>query len=84
MTCKARIKLRLPGDLLRCYTFGAPGVMAHREGGGGDRVCRVMGLDPGRILCFCLDDDPVPRAMLAVDPAYSMVKCLPSSPPSRG
>jgi len=74
LTAKARVKLRLPGSALQCYTFGSPGVMGPHAGEGSARVCKLMGLDPSAIKCFCLDNDPVPRSMLAVDPAYSFLK----------
>eukprot|EP00191_Tetraselmis_sp_GSL018_P011006 CAMPEP_0177599586 /NCGR_PEP_ID=MMETSP0419_2-20121207/13083_1 /TAXON_ID=582737 /ORGANISM="Tetraselmis sp., Strain GSL018" /LENGTH=489 /DNA_ID=CAMNT_0019092351 /DNA_START=220 /DNA_END=1690 /DNA_ORIENTATION=+ len=74
LAAKARAKLRLRGSDLKCYTFGSPSVMAHRRGEPGEAVCRLLGMDPASIQSFCLDDDPVPRAMLSVDPAYSLLR----------
>lgn len=35
---------------------------------------QVLGLPHSAFRSFCLGDDPVPRAMLSVDPSFSMVK----------
>jgi hypothetical protein len=70
----ARIKLRIPDKDLSCHTFGSPAVMAHSDKEGSEKVCEIVGLKPSTIQHFCLDDDPVPRILLAVDPAYSLVR----------
>lgn len=79
LTAMARVKLRIPDSDLSCHTFGSPAVMAHSGSEGSDAVCRTLGLKPSTIKHFCLDDDPVPRLLLAVDPAYSLVGTWPPS-----
>jgi len=74
LTAMARIKLRIPDKDLSCHTFGSPAVMAHSDKEGSDKVCEIVGLKPSTIQHFCLDDDPVPRILLAVDPAYSLFR----------
>jgi len=74
LTAMARVKLRIPDSDLSCHTFGSPAVMAHSGSEGSDAVCRTLGLKPSTIKHFCLDDDPVPRLLLAVDPAYSLFR----------
>ncbi|KAI8467487.1 MAG: hypothetical protein J3K34DRAFT_460375 [Monoraphidium minutum] len=60
-----------------CFTFGSPPVMAHAEGGGGDRVLHELGLPRGQCRNFVLQNDPIPRALLSVDPTYQMLSGLP-------
>lgn len=53
-----------------CYTFGSPPVLAHEHGGGGGPVLQALGLPPDAINSFVLEMDPVPRALLSVDPTF--------------
>lgn len=57
-----------------CYTFGSPPVLAHEQGGGGHRALQALGLPPDCVQNFVLENDPVPRAMLSVDPTFEMLK----------
>ncbi|GBF94188.1 hypothetical protein Rsub_07175 [Raphidocelis subcapitata] len=61
-----------------CYTFGSPPVLAHADGGGGHRVLSLLGLSPAQLRNFVLQGDPVPRAMLSVDPAFQLLSGLPA------
>eukprot|EP00879_Flechtneria_rotunda_P013120 GHRR01013703.1.p1 GENE.GHRR01013703.1~~GHRR01013703.1.p1 ORF type:complete len:350 (+),score=101.70 GHRR01013703.1:1725-2774(+) len=65
---------RHPGIRPTCYTFGSPPVLSHRQGGGGQRVLDALHLPPDTIRDFVLEHDPVPRALLSVDPAFQMLK----------
>lgn len=56
-----------------CYTFGSPPVLAHEAGGGSDAVLEVLRLPPGSIQNFVLEMDPVPRALLSVDPSFELL-----------
>lgn len=55
-----------------CYTFGSPPVLAHSTGGGTGPVLQALGLPPDAINCFVLEADPVPRALLSVDPTFQL------------
>ena len=35
---------------------------------------QLLSLPPGAVRSFVLDNDPVPRAMLSVDPTFAMLK----------
>ena len=35
---------------------------------------QLLNLPPGTVRSFVLDNDPVPRAMLSVDPTFAMLK----------
>jgi hypothetical protein len=59
---------------LSCYTFGSPPVLAHETGGGGGRALDVLGLPLHALRNFALENDPVPRALLSVDPTFEMIK----------
>lgn len=57
-------------------------VSAHQQGGPGKGMREGGGLDAGQLLGlpdsavrnFVLDNDPVPRALLSVDPSFSLLK----------
>jgi hypothetical protein len=57
---------------MTCYTFGSPPVLAHAEGGGGTPVMGLLGLPASALRNFALENDPVPRALLSVDPTYQV------------
>lgn len=57
---------------MTCYTFGSPPVLAHAEGGSGPPVMGLLGLPPSALRNFALENDPVPRALLSVDPTYQV------------
>lgn len=65
---------RTPGRHPTCYTFGSPPVLAHEQGGGGHRALQALGLPTDCVQNFVLENDPVPRAMLSVDPTFEMLK----------
>lgn len=58
---------------LNCYLFGSPPVLTHKDGSS-RRVLALLGLQAAQVRAFVLQNDPVPRAMLAADPAFSIVK----------
>lgn len=45
-------------------------MLAHERGGGGGPVLQALGLPPDAINSFVLEMDPVPRALLSVDPTF--------------
>lgn len=49
-------------------------MLAHEKGGGGHRVLQALRLPPNSIQNFVLENDPVPRALLSVDPTFEMLK----------
>lgn len=56
-----------------CYTYGSPPVLAHERGGGGPPVLQALGgLPPDALNSFVLEMDPVPRALLSVDPTFQL------------
>ncbi|KAL6765335.1 hypothetical protein V8C86DRAFT_793136 [Haematococcus lacustris] len=55
-------------------TFGSPSVLAHRDGGGGDKVLQVLGLLSSAVRSFVLEHDPVPKAFITADPTYLMLQ----------
>eukprot|EP00775_Hariotina_reticulata_P005491 gene5491-5726_t len=57
-----------------CYTFGSPPVLAHQQGGGGHRVLQELGLPLEAVKDFVLENDPIPRALLSVDPTFELLK----------
>ena len=59
---------------LSCFTFGSPPVLAHEMGGGGARALDILGLPPQALRNFALENDPIPRALLSVDPTFEMIK----------
>ncbi|WIA13252.1 hypothetical protein OEZ85_006841 [Tetradesmus obliquus] len=56
-----------------CYTFGSPPVLAHEQGGGGHRVLQALRLPSDCVKNFVLENDPVPRALLSVDPTFELL-----------
>ena len=61
----------------------AGGSTRQRAGYGGDLSCthvcacnvsQIVGLPAGAVRSFVLDNDPVPRAMLSVDPTFALIK----------
>lgn len=49
-------------------------MLAHDKGGGGDRVLEMLGVPPQNCKDFVLQNDPIPRALLSVDPTFEMMK----------
>lgn len=76
---RARTRARSPDAQAppSCLTFGAPPVLAHVNGGGGAKVCALLGVAPAQCRHFVLEHDPVPRALLSVDPAFQIASALP-------
>lgn len=71
----ARLTLDAPPP--QCYTFGSPPVVTHSNAvASNDAALRALGLPPAALQHYVLDQDPVPRAMLSVDPTLSVLKQL--------
>lgn len=47
-------------------------MLAHERGGGGQPVLEALSLPPDAINSFVLEMDPVPRALLSVDPTFQL------------
>lgn len=59
----------------RCYTYGSPPVLTHSSSlPGNAEALEALGLAPDAMQHYVLDQDPVPRAMLSVDPTLSVLK----------
>ena len=46
--------------------------------GNGDGVLQMLGLPSSSLRSFVLDSDPIPRAMLSIDPTFSFFKQWPA------
>ncbi len=71
----ARLTLDAPPP--QCYTFGSPPVVTYNNNSSissNDDALRVLGLASSALQHYVLDQDPVPRAMLSVDPTLSVLK----------
>lgn len=59
----------------RCFTFGSPPVLTHSSALSSNAAAlQALGLPPHAMQHYVLDQDPVPRAMLSVDPTLSLLK----------
>lgn len=59
----------------RCYTFGSPPVLTHSSLLPNNAAAlQALGLPQHAMQHYVLDQDPVPRAMLSVDPTLSFLK----------
>ncbi|KAL3139882.1 hypothetical protein ABBQ38_004176 [Trebouxia sp. C0009 RCD-2024] len=76
--CLARLDQRLPAHQVQCATFGSPPVLAHKDGKDGDTILQLLGLPAASLRSFVLDTDPIPRAMLSIDPTFAFVKQWPA------
>ncbi|KAK9824288.1 hypothetical protein WJX72_009195 [[Myrmecia] bisecta] len=73
----AKLQLQISADRIHCVTFGAPPVLALGAKANGRDIMQVLGLPPTAIQSFVLDNDPIPRAMLSVDPTFALLKRWP-------
>eukprot|EP00884_Botryococcus_braunii_P015633 jgi/Botrbrau1/2753/Bobra.0164s0032.1 len=74
LTCLARLRGGVPPSI-RCFSFGSPPTLAFSgEGSPSAGVLSVLGLPKSAMRNFVLDNDPVPRAMLSVDPSFTFLK----------
>ncbi|CAL5225467.1 g8288 [Coccomyxa viridis] len=74
MLCMARVRLDYDPNAIKCYAFGAPPVLSLSEKTAAQNCMSLLNLPPGTVRSFVLDNDPVPRAMLSVDPTFAMLK----------
>ncbi|KAL0056402.1 hypothetical protein WJX82_010947 [Trebouxia sp. C0006] len=76
--CHALLQLRLDPQQVQCVTFGSPPVLAHRDGKDGNAILQMLGLPSAGLRSYVLDSDPIPRAMLSIDPTFSFFKEWPA------
>ena len=78
LTGLASLQLGIQGDRLTCVSFGSPPVAALKHGGNGGDLPRALRVPPSNLRSYVLDQDPVPRTLLAADPALAALKELPA------
>ncbi|BDA40661.1 hypothetical protein COCOBI_01-3140 [Coccomyxa sp. Obi] len=74
MACMSCLRIQMPSDAIECYAFGAPPVLSLAEKSVARNIMEVCGLPQGCVKSFVLDNDPIPRAMLSVDPTFALLK----------
>lgn len=84
LAAKARLHYRL--DVKECVTFGSPPVLSYIPPNTStnstsnnniplrSNILPAIGLRETSVRNYILDNDPIPRAMLAADPAFSALK----------
>ncbi|KAK9811041.1 hypothetical protein WJX73_008480 [Symbiochloris irregularis] len=65
LTCLVRMRLHTPAALLHCFSFGSPPVLALADGSTAHDIVKAVGLKPGSLRSFVLDNDPIPRTVLS-------------------
>ena len=80
LACMAQLELGVPGSRLGCATFGSPPVLSLSQGAeGGSAILAALGMAPGAVRNYVLDDDPVPRVLLTADPSFQVLKASPAA-----
>ncbi|KAK9841107.1 hypothetical protein WJX74_000038 [Apatococcus lobatus] len=69
----ARLRLHYPASQLQCFTYGSPCVLASAADSTRTAI-QVLGMRSAAIQNFVLENDPIPRAMLSVDPSFVYLK----------
>ncbi|GAB4818785.1 hypothetical protein N2152v2_005831 [Parachlorella kessleri] len=74
LTVMSHLRLGMPGQRMTATTFGSPPVLSLRRGEDGDAILEALGMAPSSVRNYVLDNDPVPRALLSVDPTFEALK----------
>lgn len=74
LTAMSHLQLGMPGYRMTATTFGSPPVLSLNQGHDGAAILEALGMAPTSVRNYVLDNDPVPRALLSVDPTFAAIK----------